>query len=327
MPEPRPALAIDLGGTKILAALVRPDGRLAAEEYELTDAWEGKDAVVARICNIARRTLNAAGLEPGELAGAAIAAAGIIDTNLGLVTVSPHLPGWSDVPLGEILHERLNIPAWLVNDASAAALGEQRFGAGKGMKNLLYITVSTGIGGGIILDGQLYEGTNGAAGEFGHMTVDPAGPRCPCGNIGCWEVMVSGSAIAAEAARRLGSGESSLLQSMIRGKPESVNAQMVGEAADRGDGLAREIIARAAEYLGIGLVNLVNIFNPQMIVIGGGVSNLGEMILQPARQLVWERAFKLPGQTVRIVKAGLGQASGVLGAAALVFRKTGEDLA
>jgi glucokinase len=324
MAEPKPALAIDLGGTKILTAIVRPDGRLAAEEYELTDAWEGREAVIARICNLARRTLNAAGLKPVDLGGAAIAAAGIIDTKLGLVTVSPHLPDWRDVPLGELLHEKLGLTVWLVNDATSAALGEQRFGVGKGVKNLLFVTVSTGIGGGIILDGRLYEGTNGAAGEFGHMTVDPSGPRCPCGNIGCWEVMASGSAIQSEASRRLASGENSLLQNMTGGKPESVNAKMVGEAAARGDGMAREIIARASEYLGIGLVNLVNIFNPEMIVIGGGVSNLGEMLLQPARQLVWERAFKLPAQTARIVKAGLGQASGVLGAAALVFSNNEE---
>jgi glucokinase len=323
MLEQPPALAIDLGGTKILTAIVRPDGRLAAEEYELTEAWEGREAVITRIANLAQRTLNAAGMKAGELSGAAIAAAGIIDTKRGLVTVSPHLPDWRDVPLGKVIQERLGLSTWLVNDATAAALGEFSFGAGRGLQDILFITVSTGIGGGIILDGNLYEGADGAAGEFGHMTVDPSGPRCPCGNIGCWEMLASGSAIEAEALRRLACGESSLLQNMVNGKPESVDTRMVGEAAERGDGMAREIISRAAEYLGIGLVNLVNIFNPEMIIIGGGVSNLGDMILQPARQLVRERAFKLPGQTVRVVKAGLGQASGVMGAAALVFNKTG----
>jgi len=180
---------------------------------------------------------------------------------------------------------------------------------------MIYLTVSTGIGGGIIIDNKEYHGASGAAGEIGHMTIDVNGPECNCGNTGCLEVLASGTAMAREAVKRLKAGEKSSLTGMVNGKIEAITAREIGAAAAQGDPLAMAVLNRCATYLGIGLVNLVNIFNPEMIVIGGGVSNLGEMLLGPARKIVNARAFPISAAAVKIVRAALGEDSGVFGAA------------
>ena len=240
---------------------------------------------------------------------------------LGVVTSSPNLPGWSDIPLRDIIREKYGITTYLVNDASAAALGEYHLGAGRGVSNLIYVTVSTGIGGGIIIDGKLYCGTSGSAGEVGHMTIDVDGPRCRCGNVGCLEVLASGTAVAKEAIDRISAGEGSYLTEIVGGRIENITAEKVGVAARYGDSLALEVIAKAAMYLGVGMVNLVNIFNPEMIIVGGGMSKLGDLLFVPVRQLVQERAFRLSAQAVHIVPAELGDNAGVLGATVFAFQQ------
>ncbi len=312
MPEAKPVLAIDLGGTKIAAAVI--DGsQVVAREYVPTLAAEGPEAVISRIFTAADRLLGAGKLSVSKLDSVSIAAAGGV-SNDGVITSSPNLPGWSNVPLRDIVRKRYGVDVFVVNDASAAALGEHRLGAGRGTKNLVYLTVSTGIGGGIIINGRLYLGAGGCAGEVGHMTVDINGAGCACGSYGCLEVLASGTAVAKEAIRRIGSGEKSTLAGMV-GKPEDITAEKVAEAARGGDGLAADVIRRAAAALGVGLVNVANIFNPEMIVIGGGMSKMGEMLLAPAREVVMSRAFKLCAQAVRIVPAQLGDDAGLLGAA------------
>jgi glucokinase len=221
-----------------------------------------------------------------------------------------------------MVNRKYQVKTFLINDASAAALGEHEFGAGKGVDNLIYLTVSTGIGGGIIIDGRLYLGPSGSAGEIGHMTIDVNGPQCSCGNIGCLEMLASGTAIAREAVKRIRAGGRSSLSEMLGGKIENITAEQVGVAAQGGDSLAMEIIHRAASYLGMGMVNLVNIFNPEMIIVGGGVAQMGDLLLDPARRVVEARAFKLPAQAVRIVPARLGDEAGVMGAAVFAFQPT-----
>ena len=198
-------------------------------------------------------------------------------------------------------------------------MGEHQFGVGRGVDNLIYLTVSTGIGGGIIINGRLYLGVSGSAGEIGHMTIDVNGPECSCGNIGCLEMLASGKAIAREAIRRISQGEGSSLAKMVEGKIDNITAEEVGVAAEGGDSLSLEVISQAATYLGVGMVNLVNILNPEMIIVGGGVAQMGELLLAPARQVVEERAFKLPAQAVRIVPAHLGDEAGVLGVAIFAY--------
>ncbi len=313
------ALVVDLGGTKIITAVVIPDGSVVSRNYCLTLANDGTEAVINRMLSDIDAVLAKTGIKTSNLCGLVVAAAGIIDTINGVIKTSPNLPGWRDIPLRDILANELGIAVYIINDASAAALGEHRFGNGKGVDNLIYLTVSTGIGGGIIMAGELYLGTDGCAGELGHMTIEPQGPKCNCGNSGCLEVLASGTAIAKEAERRLGQGEVSAILTLVDGRFGDITAKTVAMAAKQGDALACQVVARTANYLGIGLANLINIFNPDVIVIGGGVSKMGEMLLKPAREVAKKKAFQMPAQTVRILRARLGDNAGIIGAAAYIF--------
>jgi len=316
-----PVLALDLGGTKIIAAIISNQGQVIAREYNLTLANEGPQAVINRTLSVIDRLLSSRGIDSSQLNSISIAAAGAIDFDKGRVTVSPNIPGWCDIPLRDIVQEKYGVNTFLINDASAAALGEHCFGAGKGVNNLILLTLGTGIGGGIIINGRLYLGVSGSAGEIGHMTIDVNGPRCSCGNIGCLEMLASGTAVAREAIRRIRQGERSSLTEIVGGKIESITAEEVGMAAQGGDPLALEVILKAANYLGVGMLNLVNIFNPEMIIVGGGMAKMGDLLLDPAKQVVRERAFQLLAQAVSIVPAQLGNDAGVLGAAAFAFQQ------
>ena len=310
-----PVLAIDLGGTKIAAALISPDNRVMDKAYSPTLVSKGPQPVIDRIFSMIDHLLSQGNTNAAQIYGIAIAAAGAIDTDKGLITSSPNLPGWLNIPLRDIVRKRYGADTCLLNDANAAALAEHRLGAGRGSANLIYLTVSTGIGGGIIVNGELYSGISGCAGEIGHMTIDANGPECNCGNVGCLEVLASGTAVANEAKRRIKQGERSRLTDIVPGDPEGITAEKVAIAAQGGDQLALDVISRAAIYLGVGMVNLVNIFNPEMIIVGGGLSKMGELLLGPARQVAKQRAFPLCAGAVRIVTAELGDEAGVLGAA------------
>jgi glucokinase len=322
-----PVLAIDVGGTKILNALFSPAGKMLASVVHPTLPDKGVSAVIERLCRNVDKFLEENNLRTSQLAGIGIACAGGIDTGRGVVvTPSPNLPDWADVPLEEILCQRFGVEVFVINDASAAALGEHRYGAGKGVKNLVLFTLGTGIGGGIIVDGKLYLGAVGGAGELGHMTVEANGPRCGCGNTGCLEMLASGRAIERDAISRLRQGAKSALSKMVKGDIENVTAAQVGVAARNGDPLACDVLSKAAYYLGIGMVNVVNIFNPEMVIIGGGMAELGDMLIEPGRRMVAERTFSVSSRAVRIVTALLGNEAGVYGATAFVLdRKKGKS--
>jgi len=204
----------------------------------------------------------------------------------------------------------------LANDANAAVLGEWAFGAGQGRQNLIYITISTGVGGGMIIDGRLVLGLRGLAGEVGHMTLQADGPRCNCGNYGCWEALSSGTAIARDGAEAVRSGQSSWLVELSQGDPDRVDARLVGEAAHQGDGAALQIIRQAARYSGIGVANLLHLFSPEVVLVGGGVSNLGDIFFEPLRRTAFKRVMPAY-RNVPIVRAALGPDVGLLGAVAL----------
>lgn len=324
MPENKkqdlPVLALDVGGTKIITALVSSKYKMIAREYSLTQAAEGPEAVTKRILNTIDRFLSSRNMSPSQLGAISIAIAGLIDMDRGVVTASPNLPGWYDIPLRDITKEKYKINTFLINDANAAILGEHRLGAGKGLSNLVLLTLGTGIGGGIIINGKLYLGASGGAAEIGHMIIEVNGPECNCGSFGCLEMLVSGKAIAREAIRRISDGEKSSLFNTVAGKIENITAREVDQAARDGDSLAQEVIAAAATYLGAGLVSLVNLLNPEAIIIGGGLANMGDLLLEPAKQIVMERAFRLSAQAVRIVPAQLGEDAGVFGAAIVAFQ-------
>lgn len=319
-----PVLAVDLGGTKIIVALISNRGEILASESCPTLADEGPGSVIKRIFAAIDHLLTLKNISSSQLNSISIAAAGGIDMEKGIITISPNLPGWTNISLRSIVEKKYKTNVFLLNDANAAALGEHRFGAGKGANNLIYITVSTGIGGGIIIDGRLYSGASGGAGEVGHMTIDANGPVCNCGNIGCWETLASGTALAKEVIRRINAGEKSLLTEMVEGKIENITAKEVSLAAQNGDRLASEVVARVVNYLGTGMVNLVNILNPEIIIVGGGMSKMGGLLFDPLRQIVRERAFKLSAQAVRIVPAQLGDDAGVIGAAVFAFQQVQE---
>ena len=319
----KPVVAVDVGGTKFIAAVVDSKGKMLSRVYCPTCAEQGPRKVIKRLSATINQAVKESGAGLKSIGGIALAIAGIIDINRGLITAAPNLPDWSNIRLDDLLHDEFKMPAYLLNDASAAALGEHRFGAGQGVDNLLFLTVSTGIGGGIIINGELYNGTDGAAGEMGHMIVLADGPECHCGQHGCLEALASGTAIARLARERLEEGENSLLEKMVEGDLATITAEHVTKAAKKQDIVALSVIWEAAYYLGIGMANLVNLFNPQVIVIGGGVSAMGEMLLRPARKSMQEHAFKLPANTVRVVKSKLNPDSGILGAAAYAQQKLG----
>ncbi len=316
-----PVIAVDLGGTKIAAGIVSAGCEILAREYCPTLADEGIEAIIERVVSAVGRLISRQGMGLSQVCCISVAACGAIDSETGVIAFSPNLPGCRDIPLRDMLRDRLGVKTMLINDANAAAWGEHHLGAGKGVNNLVCLTVGTGIGGAIIIDGRLYTGSSGSAGEIGHMVIEANGAKCRCGNTGCLEALASGTAIAREAAAHVARGEPSSLSEIVAGRLEDITAEKVAFAAREGDSLARSIINQAATYLGVGMVNLVNIFNPEMIVVGGGVAGMGDMLLDPARRVVRERAFLVSAEAVSIVSSQLGSDAGMLGAAIFALQQ------
>ncbi|MBI2953710.1 MAG: ROK family protein [Chloroflexi bacterium] len=305
-------VAIDLGGTNLRVAAVTFDGQILRRASTPTRAAEGVASVINRMVRKAFEVIGADHLK--QAAGLVVAAPGPTDPWTGTIINPPNLPGWVNVPLKKELEARLGLSTFVANDANAAALGEYHFGAGRGTRHMIYVTVSTGIGGGIIVDGKLLLGKNGGAGEVGHMTIDMDGPRCACGNVGCLEAMASGTAIARQASERLRAGVKSSILDEVGGDLSLVTGMVVVQEAEKGDRLATEIITTAATAVGVGMVNLVNLFDPEVIAIGGGISNAGPLLFDPVRQIVNERAMGIAKEGLRIVPTVLGDDVGLLGA-------------
>jgi glucokinase len=321
MPGRRLVAAIDLGGTKIRSLVVEESGVVVAAEQRPTEAELGYAAVVERIVGSVSAALTAAEAESSELYGVGVSAPGPVDFDAGVLLEAPNLPGFHEVRLGALLRERLGAPAYLENDANAAAVGEHRFGAGRGVRDMIYLTISTGIGGGLILNGQLYRGVDGTAGELGHVVVDERGPLHACGLRGCLEVMASGTAIgrlANEAVDRAGAeaGRSLLGGAAPLGR---LTAKEVHDAAEQGDELAQWVLRQTAHSLAVGLADYINIFNPQLFVIGGSAGQIWQQLVQPAFDEARRMAFARPAATVQLLPAALHPDSGALGVAALTF--------
>ncbi|MFC1917245.1 ROK family protein [Chloroflexota bacterium] len=317
-------LGIDLGGTKILTAVVNSRGQILSHHRSATPAQEGVDAVIQSLLKSAAHTLEQADITTADLAAIGMGAPGLSNPEKGVLFTSPNLPGWKDVPLKDILEKKLGKKIFLINDANAAAFGELQFGAGRGKRNFIYVTISTGIGGGIIINGDLYTGATGTAGEPGHMVINDEGPVCTCGNRGCWETLASGTALARDAKLLISEGCQTSIPDYASGNVANVTAEVVHQAAQAGDNAAMELISRTGYYIGVGLANLINIFNPELIIIGGGLANIGDMLLKPAFAEAEKRAFKQSYQATRFTRAELGENSGVLGAAAFALKKIGE---
>jgi glucokinase len=306
-------LGLDFGGTKLTAGLaLAGESELLARRQSPTPAEAGPRRVFEEMARLARSL--GAGWPP---AGVGISFGGPVDPERGLVRTCHHLPGWEDAPLIHWAEKEFGVPAAMDNDANVAALGEHRFGAGRGCDHLLHVNVGTGIGGGIVLHGQVYQGATGMAGEIGHMVVQPGGALCTCGRRGCLEALASGPAIAREARERLGRepGRGQTLLSLVGGKAERITAQAVSEAAAQGDELAREVVAHAARMLGLGIANAINLINPTRVTIGGGVVKMGPAWREGV--LAAARADAMPDCPVDIVPAALGDDAPLWGAIAL----------
>jgi glucokinase len=314
----RKVLAFDLGGTKFAFGVVAEDGTVLGSGRVETLAQNGPDQAVKRVAAAARDLLKKLNLNPSDLLGIGIASPGPLDIARGCVDGSPNLPGWTGYSIEGELSKAFGLPARIDNDANAAALGEYLFGAGKGRKNLVYVTISTGIGGGAIVDGRLMRGANGNAAELGHITLDIKGPACPCGGNGCFEMYASGTAIARRTREALASGVKSSILSLA-GNLENVTSHHVLQALAQNDPLAVKIWDESMEYLGRGLAVIIDVFNPEIIVVGGGVTAAGDVLFKPMREKALRYAFPRLAAVCSIVPAGLGGDVGVVGAAACAF--------
>ncbi|WP_035172110.1 ROK family protein [Caldanaerobius polysaccharolyticus] len=313
-------VGVDLGGTKLSTVLINKVGEILVRENVPTEAYKGPDAVIQKIKDTIHTVMDKAGVSLGELEGIGVGSPGPLDAEKGVIKFTSNLPGWVDVPLKDRIQEEFPVPIKVDNDANAAAVGEGIFGAGKGIKNFVYITVSTGIGGGAFIDGKLFHGENSNGAELGHTTIDMNGPLCGCGNYGCWEALASGTAFTRRVVEGLKSGRrESIILDMVGGDIEKVDAKVVFDAARKGDEYALEMVNREAELLGVGISNIINSFNPRRIIIGGGMSNDLDMMYAGIMKEIGKRALKANAEVVEIVRAKLGKDAGVLGAAALIL--------
>lgn len=312
-------LGIDIGGTKCAVVLGRADGTIVARKQEPTEAESGPDAILQRLLKLASDLLAAERVNLNELLGIGISCGGPLDTKTGIVYNPPNLPGWGAVPVRKIFEEAFpGRHVVLENDANATALAEWRFGAGRGTSNMVFLTMGTGIGGGLILDGRLYRGTNDLAGEVGHQTILINGPLCGCGKRGCLEALASGPAIARLARESLLYGRGSRLLALA-GKPADITARHVIEAARGGDPFSTKILEEAGTYMGIGLANLIQILNPERIVLGTIAVHAGDLILEPIRRAVAEYAWERSASVCQIVPAELGDRAQDLAAISLLL--------
>lgn len=320
-PAPRFIIGIDLGGTNIRVGALSEDGAEQVALHTIPTRRElGAEGVIARIAELSERciaeTIAMTGATRTDFLGVGIGAPGPLDRAAGVVRVAPNL-GWREVPLRRMVSEALDLPTALDNDANCATLGEWWLGAARGARHVLGLTIGTGIGGGLVLDGRLFHGACDLAGEVGHMTIHATGRRCACGNYGCLEAYASGPAIAERAREALDGGEQSALPAMVDGDMAAITAETVYSAASDGDPLAREIVRETAQYLGTGVANLLNIFNPEVVVVAGGVTRAGDALFEPLRAEVRRRAFRPAVEACRIVPAVLPGTAGLVGAVAM----------
>ena len=365
-------VGVDLGGTQLRTAVLR--GPTLLSRVGMLTGHPAPERILPVIFKAIEQTLAEANVSIDAIAGIGIAAPGPLDHRTGIVYDPPNMPGWNRVPLRDLFAERFHVPIYVENDANTCCLGEYMFGAGRGYNTVVYMTISTGIGGGVIINGDIMEGASGIAAEFGHMTIDRHGERCNCGNTGCLEHIASGTAIARHANEVIHAGEGAELLNFARTMlqhsdtvtnqsalpttlgyegdtvellfpppaahaseqvqemqkiqaeqgtlPEDelvVNARTVALAAEAGVPVARAIVQDAAEALGIGLVNIIHLFNPDVIILGGGVTQMGPMLMEPALHVVQERAMRVPREAAHIVLAQLGHNVGLVGAGALIY--------
>jgi glucokinase len=301
-------IGVDLGGTNLRTALVSQNGEIVDKVKEPTHASDGHARVVRKLIENIKAQLNSALRNGTKISAVGVGAPGVIHADTGVVVKSPNFPDWNNLPLKKELEAALALPVSIENDANAAALGEQWRGAAQGITSMIFLTLGTGVGGGIVLDGRIWPGADGMAGEIGHMTIIPDGRRCGCGNTGCLEMYASSRGIVMTYQER-------------SSRVKVITSEDIYQAARRGDMLAGDVMKDMGRLLGIGIANLINIFNPEMIVIGGGVKDAWSLFIDATCKEIKKRAFEYPAARTRIVPSMLGDDAGMIGAAALAFQK------
>ncbi|RMH72992.1 MAG: ROK family protein [Gemmatimonadetes bacterium] len=314
----KPYLGIDVGGTFIKVGLVSDTGTLLHHEKVPTEAQRGGAAILDNIVEGAKRCVAHAQMDWDEIAGAGVGVPGLLDAASGIVRQAPNLPDWDNLPVRDRLTEKLGIPVQVENDANAAAFGEWWVGAGQGVDHLIGLTLGTGVGGGLILNGKIYHGAIGAAAELGHMTIDPYHPYVKEGIRGSLEALASGLAIVKFATEGLKSEDADILLQMVKENDNEITPYIVYKAAQAGDSLSAHIYHEVGTFLGIGIANLIHIFNPQMVVIAGGIAAAYDLFAPPMMKQITERTFETSRQCVQIAKAQLGEFAGLIGAAASI---------
>ncbi len=309
-------IGVDIGGTNIKIALVDMNGKIAYSNTTPTRADMGYEYSIANIKNAISELMKETSTDKTNIESIGFGFPGQIDYKEGIVRLLPNMPGWIEIPVAKIMEEEFKIPTRLDNDVRVATLGELKYGAGKNCDNLICITVGTGIGSGIVLNGKLVRGARNAAGEIGHikMTMND-GPLCGCGDFGCFEAYASGPSIVAMAKEYIKGGKSSKFRELAK---EEVTPYIVAQAALQGDVVAKRIYTKMGETIGLGLSSVINLLNPERVIIGGGVADAGDILFDPIKETIAKRAMPIQASSVQIVKAELGNTAGVIGASLLI---------
>ncbi len=312
----RKRIGIDVGGTNVKIALVTDEGQIIYSNSVPTRAEMGYEYTVNNMKSAIYELLKETKTETTEIEGIGFGFPGQVDCDNGVVKLLPNIPGWVNIPIAHIMEDEFHIPTRIDNDARCAALGEYHSGAGKGCKNLVCVTVGTGVGSGLIINGKVVRGASNAAGEIGHIKLQMHdGPICGCGDTGCMEAFVSAPSIVAMAQDYIKGGKSTKYSERANAE---ISAYIVAEAAKAGDKVAQRIFKIMGEYLGIGLSSVVNLLNPERVIIGGGVADAGDIFFEPLRKTLKERAMEIAGAAVEVVPAQLGNTAGVIGASLLI---------
>jgi glucokinase len=317
---------VDLGGTNVRTGIVTREGELIARDERESHAEQGPEGVMAAIEASVDGAVASAGVGRERLLAVGVGAPGPMNWQTGVVYSPPNLPGWSNVPLADLMTKRLGVRTIVENDANVACYGEYWSGAGRDVQTMCVLTLGTGLGGGLVIDGRLWRGIDGTAAEIGHMCLEMHGRKCGCGARGCIEQYCSVSGMLRTAYDGLKRGKNSLLNEMCGGNIDTLTGRMVSDAAQAGDTYAQEVLHQTGVWLGTGIASLVNLLNPEMVVLYGGLTAAGERLLEPTRATALKQCFEVPGKRAQIVLAQLGGDGGIIGAAGCALERVGAAL-
>lgn len=321
----RYVVAVDLGGTNIKIAVVRDEKKILKKITLATKIYRDKNALIDGLSEMCVKLISESGLRKSDILGIGLGAPGLIDSKKGVIHYLVNIKGFREVPVKRLIEKKTGVPVFLDNDVNVMTLGELYYGAGRGAGNMLCITLGTGVGGGIVIDGRLYRGSTLSAGEIGHMPLNEKGPICNCGGFGCMEKYVGNKHIAETAVRKIKGGRRTVITKLVKNNLRKITPEVISMAEKRGDRLAASVWEEIGSHLGVTLAGVINLLNPERIVIGGGVADAGKILFDAIKKTVRQRAMRVPAHCAKIVKAKLGQDAGLIGAAVLVRLGAYED--